>query len=102
MMLLTRAIKKALPPLYTNNGEPDPLAVVKFFDPTGSWTWYATEGGPEGDDYRFYGLVCGWERELGYWMLSDLQHAKDGLTGLQALPIERDLYFKPKPLSECK
>ncbi len=102
MMLLTRAIKKAIPPLYTNNGNPDPVAVVRFFDPTGSWTWYATEGGPEGDDYRFYGLVCGWERELGYWMLSDLQHAKDGLTGLQALPIERDLHFEPKPLSECE
>jgi len=102
MMLLTRAIKKAIPPLYTNNGNPDPVAVVRFFDPTGSWMWYATEGGPEGDDYRFYGLVCGYERELGYWMLSDLQHAKDGLAGLQALPIERDLHFEPKLLSECE
>lgn len=101
-MLLTKAIKKALPPLYTQQDKLDPVAIVKFFDPTGSWTWYATEGGPEGDDYRFYGLVCGYDREFGYWALSDLQRAKDGLTGLQALPIERDLYFKPTPLSECK
>ena len=81
----------------------DHLAIVKFFDPTGSWTWYAVEGArnPDGD-YLFYGLVCGYERELGYFHLSDLEHAKDGIKGLQGLPIERDLYFKPKRLSECK
>jgi hypothetical protein len=100
--LLTDANIKALPPIGSTASTPDPVAVVKFFDPTGSWSWYATEGKQEGDDYRFYGVVCGYERELGYWMLSDLQRAKAGIAGLGGLPIERDLYFKPTPLSECK
>lgn len=101
-MLLTKANIETLPPIGSTGSTPDPLAIVRFFDPTGSWSWYAIEGKQEGDNYRFYGLVCGYERELGYWMLSDLQHAKQGIAGLGGLPIERDMHWTPKPLSECK
>ncbi len=99
MILLTKEIERKMPPI----GKSEKMrGRVKFFDPTGSWIWYAAEGERQaGGGYMFFGVVCGWERELGYFTLHDLEHAKDGIKGLQGLPIERDLYFEPKPLSEC-
>lgn len=103
MQLLTDEIKNNLPALYAQDKEKDPIIYVKFFDPTGSWTWYATEGEEtDEEDFLFFGLVIGFEAELGYFTLSQLETAKRGLTGLQALPIERDLYFKPCRLSEVR
>jgi len=46
--------------------------------------------------------VIGFEVELGYFTLSQLETAKRGAVGLRALLIERDLYFKPCRLSEVK
>ena len=103
MKLLTEELKKKIPALYSQEHEKDPMVICKFFDPTGSWTWYATEGEEtENGDFLFFGYVIGFEAELGYFTLSQLQTAKRGLTGLQALPIERDLYFTPCRLSEVK
>ena len=102
MKLMTKEIESKLKPLYyfEKSGE-EPIAAVKFFDPTGSWTWYAAEGQKREDgDWLFFGAVDGFEFEYGYFTLNELKHAKDGCTGLQALPIERDLYFSPAPLSE--
>ena len=96
MELLTEEIKGRLPKLGAQDGkDPQEVKVVaKFFDPIGSWTWYVVEGEQREDgDWEFFGLVRGFEAELGSFTLSELQHAKDGLTGLQALPIERDLHF---------
>ena len=77
--------------------------IVKFFDPTGSWTWYATEGEQqENGDWLFFGLVRGFESELGYFSLNELIHAKDGVRGLRGLPIERDLHFKNRTLAEAQ
>ena len=103
MKLMTKEIENKLPSLYHfETSSTEPVATVKFFDPTGSWTWYVTEGEKQGDDWLFFGAVDGFEFELGYFRLSDLEHAKDGCRGLQALPIERDLYFHPTPLHQLK
>lgn len=113
MKLLTEEIKRNLPALYSQDNEQDPLVICKFFDPTGSWTWYAYEGSPvdehgyydtdkEKVDFLFFGLVIGFENEFGYFSLNELTNAKRGLTGIRALPIERDEYFKPCRLSEIK
>jgi hypothetical protein len=51
----------------------------------------------DGDDILF-GLVIGFEIELGYFSLSELQAVR----GHWGLPIERDLYFEPKTLRELK
>ncbi len=113
MKLLTEEIKQQLPPLYSQENEEDPMVICKFFDPVGSWTWYAIEGSPvdehgyfdtenEKVDFLFFGLVIGFEPELGYFSLQELVHAKHGCTGLRALPIERDIYFTPCRLSEIK
>lgn len=103
MKLLTKEIVRRLPALYTQENEKDPMVYCKFFDPTGSWTWYATEGEEtDNNDFLFFGFVIGFDAELGYFTLSQLETAKQGLTGLRALPIERDLYFTPCRLSEVK
>jgi hypothetical protein len=96
MELLTPEIRKALPPLNSTDGEGDKAIVhVKFFTPDSSWTWYATEF--DGED-TFFGLVSGLEEELGQFSLSELQ----SVTGPFGLPIERDVFWDPKPLSECR
>ena len=38
------------------------------------------------------------EKELGYFTLAELE----SVTGPGGLKIERDLYFKPQPLSKFK
>jgi hypothetical protein len=99
MMLLTQENKKQLPPLYAQDGKGmEAIVYVKFFDPTGSWTWYVTEF--DGED-TFFGFVCGFFNEFGYFSLNELKHCKDGQKGLKALPIERDLHWKPTPLKDC-
>ncbi|MDE2026476.1 MAG: DUF2958 domain-containing protein [Patescibacteria group bacterium] len=103
MILLTEALKKTLPPLYSQENETDPMVYIKYFDPTGSWTWYVLEGeAKENGDYLFFGFVVGDFPELGYFTFTELQTAKIHCTGIKALPLERDLYFTPCRLSEVK
>ncbi|MFS8160421.1 MAG: DUF2958 domain-containing protein [Candidatus Roizmanbacteria bacterium] len=92
-MLLTQEIRTKLPVLYANEDTEDPMVWCKFFTPDSSWTWYVTEF--DGND-TFFGLVDGFERELGYFSLSEIQSVR----GKLGLPIERDRYFKPCRLSE--
>ena len=89
--LLDPESREKLPALYS--GEELGLmaiALVKFFTPDSNWTWYASEF--DGEDL-FFGLVSGFEVELGYFSLSELQSVKGPL----GLPIERDhfrfIYF---------
>jgi len=94
MVLLTKEVLKKLPLLYSQEEKGlEAVAIVKFFTPDSNWTWYATEF--DGDDL-FFGLVEGFEKEIGYFRLSELQSVKGAL----GLPIERDMYFKPKTLKE--
>jgi len=46
-----------LPPLYGQEGAPDPIVYARFFTPDSSWTWLATEFDPT--EGRFFGLVDG-------------------------------------------
>jgi len=71
----------------------DALAQVKFFTPDTNWIWYASEF--DGEDF-FFGLVSGFEVELGYFSLNELREARGPL----GLPIERDVYFEPKTLRD--
>lgn len=94
MMLLTKENRKQLPPLYSQEDKGGAaVAVVKFFTPDSSWTWYATEF--DGED-TFFGLVDGLEKELGYFSLAELTKVR----GRMGLPIERDRYWEPKSLQE--
>ncbi len=95
MKLLTKALRKRLPPLYATENEEDPLVICRFFYPDFGWDWYAIEF-DEKD--IFYGFVDGDFPELGYFSWAEL-HANRGQWGL---PIERDRSFKPCRLSALR
>ena len=111
--VLDQASRERLPKLYANEEIGlEALAQVKFFTPSSNWTWYASEASaamrdgtyksltevdpndPEIEDVIFFGLVDGFELELGYFSLSELEGVGGGLT----LPIERDRHFTPMTL----
>lgn len=95
--LLPAELAPSLPPLYSQEekGE-EAIAVLKFFTPWTSWTWYASEYDPE--ERIFFGVVVGQEREFGYFSKDELE----AIRGPGGLRIERDLYWTPKPLKECR
>jgi len=95
MKLLTKELIEKLPELYSQENEKDPVIICKFFTPDANWTWYALEF--DGKD-TFFGLVDGFEKELGYFSLAELQAVR----GQLGLPVERDLYFKPIRLSTIR
>jgi len=87
MELLTKENREAFKKIGSQDGKgAEAICVVKFFDPTGSWTWYATEF--DGKD-TFFGLVDGFELEWGPFSLSEMQSVK----GRFGLGIERDRYI---------
>lgn len=97
MKLLTKELRAKLPKLYETEDVPveEKTAVVKFFTPDGSWTWYAVEF--DGKDL-FFGLVDGFEKEWGYFSLKEMQSVR----GKLGLPIERDLYFEPTKIKDIR
>ena len=92
-----KEVEKALPPLYAQEhlGE-QAMVHAKFFTPDSNWTWYATEYDPA--ERIFFGLVVGFETELGYFSLGELMSA----TGPLGLHIERDIHWKPKTIAEIR
>jgi len=82
--------------LREDRPEPDPVPVIKLFNPVGAATWLATELGPDGD--TLFGLAdlgfgC---PELGSFSLSEI----GGVRLPFGLGIERDaLFASDKPLS---
>jgi hypothetical protein len=103
MKLFPKEIRETVPDLYAQDGKGGKAVVnVKFFAPSSSWTWYVVGGEPMLDesgkeqDFRFFGLVDGHEKEFGDFLLSELEEVR----GPMGLPIERDLHWKPKMLEE--
>lgn len=96
MKLITPDLAVALPRMYSQESVADPMVHVKFFQPWGGWTWYATEYDPE--THTCFGLVDGLEEELGPFSLEELE----GVRGPGGLTLERDMYWTPRPLSECR
>jgi len=92
---MTADLRTQLPQLYSQEEVDDPKAIAKYFTPDSNWTWYATEF--DGND-TFFGLVDGFEKELGYFSLAELESVR----GAFGLPVERDLWFEPTPISELK
>lgn len=94
--LMPPEIAAQLPRLYANEGQgEDAIVYLKLFTPWTDWTWYASEYDPT--ERISFGVVVGLERELGYFSLAELE----AIRGPGGLRIERDLYWKPKPLKEC-
>ncbi len=93
MELLPDALRAVLPKLNSTEAQGgNAIAPMKFFSPDANWTWYPTEF--DGKD-TFFGLVSGYEVELGSFQLSELESIRGGLN----LPIERDLYYSPQTMN---
>ncbi len=95
MKLLTKEISDKLQEQFPKGADFDQMILAKFFDPCGSWSWYVMNQDPEDHDY-LWGIVKGFEIEMGSFSLSELESAK----GAFGIGIERDLYFNPIPASE--
>ena len=98
--MMTAELQKALPDLYSQDGKgDDAVAVVHYFSPYGNWDWYGTEF--DGED-RFFGLVRGFELELGYFSLRELSEALVTLGMTRVPAVERDLHWTPKTIAEIR
>jgi hypothetical protein len=88
-----------VPPLYSQENTPDPIIHARYFDPTGEFTWYVleySERAPDGAERLCFGWVDGFDMELGYFSIAELESTPVRL----GLRIERDLYFTPCPVSK--
>ncbi len=98
MQLVTKAIERAAPALYSTEpiAPEDKIVVAKFFDPTGRYTYYMVEYDPV--ERRMFGYCvsalgpdCD---EWGYTSLEELEEVK----GRFGLGIERDIHFTRMPI----
>ena len=98
--LMTKELGDTIPALYANENVrnyDDVLAPAKLFSPYTGWTWYITE--LDTKTGLCFGLVEGFETELGYFDLTDLADA----TVFGSVPaVERDLYWQPKTIGEIR
>ena len=98
--LITRELGDTIPAIGANDNAPDydaVLAPAKLFSPYGNWTWFITEW--EAETGLCFGLVQGFETELGYFDLTELAEA----TVFGGVPaVERDLYWQPVTLGEIR
>ena len=97
MKLMTKAIEKRFAKIGSQENEKDPIVVAKFFNPTGSGTWFATEYEPKTGMFFGYVSIYGDHNdEWGYFSLSELTNYR----GRFGLGIERDMYIGEKPISQ--
>lgn len=112
MSLLTKELEQVLPPLYSMKNVKDSIVWARFFAHGRNWSWYPIEGSRRKEkeailvdgkeiygDMIFFGLVDGFEQELGYFSLAEIESIK---TKSGYPIIKRDLSFKPIPLSELR
>tara|TARA_R110002051_G_scaffold286414_1_gene348980 strand:+ start:4198 stop:4497 length:300 start_codon:yes stop_codon:yes gene_type:complete len=95
MKLLTKELINKFNKIGSQEALDDPVIVAKFFHPFSNYTWYATEYDVE--NKMFFGMVHGQSKELGYFSFDELNSLKVG-----GLPVERDLYFTNKKLSDLE
>ncbi len=98
--LMTKELGETIPTLGANENVDDfddVLAPTRLFSPYTGWRWYITEWEPETG--LCFGLVEGFETEIGYSSLTELAEA----TVFGNVPaVERDLYWEPKTIGEIR
>ena len=98
--LMSEKLADTIPALGANENARDydeVVAPAKLFSPYSGWTWYITELDPETG--QCFGLVDGFEQEIGYFDLTELAET----TVFGGVPaVERDLYWEPMTLGEIK
>ena len=98
MQLMTDSLAKTIPPLYAQDGKGNNAIVyAHYFCPYNGWDWYMTEYDP--DTKEGFGLVKGWDDELGYFSIAEFEQINNS----KGFPlIERDLYWTPCRLGDVR
>ena len=97
--LMTATVAKKIPAIRAQDGKgEDAIVYVKFFTPFSSWTWFITELDPETGEMfgKVYSHLC----PEGEWGYSSLVEMSETVVG--GMAIERDAWWKPKPMRDCK
>ena len=89
MKLMTKAIQEQAEKQYDEGSDMEQNVVAKYFDPMGSWKWFLMN--KKKDDSYCWGIVKGFEVEMGSFSIDELESIKLPL----GMKIERDLYFEP-------
>ena len=78
-----------MPKTFETDGQgKEAVAHLHYF--TGGWDWYVTEKDMEGEQHQAFGLVKGFETELGYISIVELME----------VGAELDLHFTPTKLKD--
>ncbi len=85
-----------IPKLYETEEQTDPIAHIKLF--LDGWSWFITEISMDKDICFGYVISPFCDGELGYFSLEELKEIKGSL----GIGVERDITFKPTPLSLIK
>ena len=94
--LLPKELMNALPKISDQEGDKNPTVYAVFQFPLSGWVWFVTEGDAYEDDFLFFGYVIGFEREWGYFCLTELESVD-----INGVKVCRDENHVPTPLSEC-
>ena len=93
MKLIPQKLLNQIPDLYETERSLNPLCHIKLFTPDSIFTWYIIEISKE-DKHTCYGLVKGFESELGYFSLKEIESIRGNL----GLGVEMDTSFTPTSL----
>ena len=94
MKLIVNELTERFKEVGDQSASQDPLFIVKFFNPCGSETWYATEY--DAKTNICFGYVTGmFVDEWGNFSVNELEDLKLPF----GLRIERDIHFKETPSS---
>ena len=97
MELTNKKLEKRFHQVGSQDLMTDPLIVVKFFNPTGPGTWYATEYDPLERTFHGFRFFFGdWNDAWGSFSLDELK----SYTDKSGRGIERDINFSEKRASE--
>ena len=91
MKLLTKEITKKATKQYDEGSDMEQMVVAKYFDAMGDWKWFLMN--MDKDEDYCWGIVKGFEVEMGGFLLSDL-------TKTLGRRLERDTLFEPMKASK--
>lgn len=97
--LIKQIIKTNTKGLYEQDGKGDEAKVtIKLMSLFSDWEWYVTEARIEDNDITFFGLVKGFETELGYFTLNEFDNVNRNTQAIIIL----ETGFKPRSLGHVR
>ena len=95
MTLPDDQLRGRLPPLYSQEAEPEPMVYAQFHLPGTTRAWSVIEGQPEDKDFLFFGFLAG-PNVFGHFRLYELERIR----GLFDSRVERDQTFTEGRLTD--